>query len=270
MTNDPPFPAERRAFGVALHPGTLEDYLEVARRAIGRRERRTVLYHNLHSLYLWHRSAELRRDYEGATALVDGMPLIGLLRAAGHPARREERVTWVDLVMPLLALARDSGWRVFHLGQTAEVQDRALARIRAELPGIEIAGRDGYFDQAPGSAESREVLDAIAAHGTDLLLVGFGTPRQEAWLAAHRDRIDAPAAFACGACMEYVAGAVATPPRWLGPLGLEWTWRLLENPARFGFRYLVEPALLGAMIARRALGGALARRRAPAHRPPAP
>ena len=262
MKNEPSLPAERRAFGFAVHPGSLEDYLELARHAIASGERRTVLYHNLHSLYLWYRSAELRRRYEGATVLVDGMPVVGLLRLAGVPATREDRITWVDLIVPLLTLARDSGWRVFHLGQSAEVQRRAFERLRAEVPGLQIAGRDGYFDQSPDSPESLAAIEAIEAHGTDLLLVGFGTPLQEAWLDAHRERIAAPAAFACGACMEYVAGEVRTPPRWLGPLGLEWTWRLLENPARFGFRYLVEPALLTLMIGRRALADAWARRRA--------
>ena len=262
MTNEPSFPAERRAFGFTVHPGTLEDYVEVARRAVETRAPRTVLYHNLHSLYCWYRSAELRRHYEGATVLVDGMPVIGLLRLAGVPAARDERVTYVDLIMPLLERARDEGWRVFHLGQSADVHARALERVRAELPGIDIRGRDGYFDQRADGPESLAVVDEINAAGTDLLLVGFGAPRQEAWLHAHRSRIDAPAVFACGACMEYVAGEVATPPRWLGRLGLEWTWRLAGDPGRFAFRYLVEPALLGAMIARRAAFDALARRRA--------
>ena len=262
MTTEPSFPAERRPFGFAVHPGTLEDYLEVARRAVASGTPRTVLYHNLHSLYLWHRSAALRRHHENATVLVDGMPVIALLRLAGIPATRDQRVTYVDFIMPLLRLARDESWRVFHVGQSADVQARALERIRAELPGIDIAGRDGYFDQSPGSADNRELVARINARGTDLLLVGFGTPRQEAWLHAHRGAIDAPAVFACGACMEYVAGEVRTPPRWLGRAGLEWSWRLLENPRRFGFRYLVEPLALGAMIAGRAARGALAGRRA--------
>ena len=260
MTTEPSFPAERRPFGFTVHPGTLEDYLEVARRAVASGEPCTVLYHNLHSLYCWYRSEELRRHYDGATVLVDGMPVIGLLRLAGIPATREQRLTYVDLVMPLLRLARDEGWRVFHVGQSADVQARALARVRRDLPGIDVRGRDGFFDQTAGSAESTDVIDEINAHGTDLLLVGFGAPRQEAWLHAHRARIRAPAAFACGACMEYVAGEVATPPRWLGPLGLEWTWRLAENPKRFGFRYLVEPVALGVMIARGVLRDALRRR----------
>lgn len=68
--------------------------------------------------------------------------------------------------------------------------------------------------------------------------------------------------FTCGACMEYVAGAVRTPPRWMGPLGLEWSFRLIENPRRFAFRYLVEPILLGAILLRNGIGELFQRKRA--------
>ena len=93
------------------------------------------------------------------------------------------------------------------------------------------------------------MINTINEFGTDLLLVGFGAPRQEAWISAHRDQLNASAVFTCGACMEYVAGAVKTPPRWMGQLGLEWSFRLFENPKRFAFRYLIEPILLGAILA---------------------
>jgi len=250
----------RRLFGFTLHPGTLEDYVGLARSAARRREPVTVLYHNLHSLYLWFRSDELRRHYAGRTVLVDGMPLIGLLRLAGGRADRSHRVTYVDLIMPLLRMARDEGLKVYHLGQSAEIQAIAMQRIRDALPGIDITGRDGYFDQAPDSSDSLETIRRVNDNGTSLLLVGFGTPRQEAWLHAHRDRIDAPAVYACGACFEYVAGAVDTPPRWMGRFGLEWAFRLGENPRRFAFRYLIEPPILAGYLLRETLAG---RRRSP-------
>ncbi len=254
----PSRPAERRPFGFTVHPGTLDDYLELTRCCVRDRDaanatRRTVLYHNLHSLYLWFRDARLRAACADAVMMVDGMPVVGLLRLAGIDATREQRLTWVDFIEPLVRLARDEGWTVFHVGQSAAVQDEALARLRARLPGLDIRGRDGYFDQRPGSADSRATVDAINAADTDVLLVGFGTPLQEHWLHAHRADIRAPVAFACGACMEYVAGAVRTPPRLLGRLGLEWTWRLAENPRRFAFRYFIEPVVLGTLLLRAAL-----------------
>jgi len=242
--------------GFGVHPGSLDDYLAFLEDRIAARAPCTVLYHNLHSLYSYFTDAALRRHYADATVLVDGMPVIWLMRALGLPVTRNHRLTYVDFILPMMRQARDAGWRVFHVGQDAETLERALGIIRREVPGIDIDGHHGYFDQSAGCADSLAIVDAMNGRGdeatasADLVLVGFGAPRQEAWIAAHRDHIEAPAVLACGACMEYVAGVVRTPPRWMGRLGLEWAFRLLENPRRFAFRYAVEPVLLGAILLR--------------------
>lgn len=241
---------ERSLLGFFAHPGTLEEYLNLLKTSIEKREPCTIFYHNLHSLYSYLSSESLRKFYEGTTVLVDGMPVIWLYKLAGAPLSRQHRITYVDFILPMMKMAKDNGWKVYHLGQSADIQQQALEIIREKVPGIQIEGHDGYFDQDPQSDESLEVIKGVNDFGTNLLLVGFGAPRQEAWLHAHRDQIDAQAALTCGACMEYVAGAVKTPPRWMGQFGLEWSFRLLENPRRFAFRYLVEPILLAGMLAR--------------------
>ena len=244
-----------RVLGFDAHPGSIDDYVGLVASSVSNAQPVTILYHNLHTLYLYCRSRVLQRHYAGCTILVDGMPVIGLLRLAGVPATREQRVTYVDFIEPLMRLARVHDWRVFHIGQSQPLQQQAFATLRERVPGLQIDGHHGFFDQSANSRESRAVIDAVNAAGADIVLVGFGTPHQEAWLAAHRTQLAAPAVLSCGACMEYVAGTVRTPPRWLGPLGLEWTWRLLDDPKRFGFRYLVEPLWLGAMLIRNALRG---------------
>jgi len=235
---------KRHLLGFFTHPGTLEEYLDLIKNSIEARVPCTILYHNLHSLYSYLRSESLRRFYEDAIVLVDGMPIVWLYKLAQEPLTREHRITYVDFIMPLMELARDNNWKVYHLGQSSEIQQTALKKIRERVPGIQIDGHDGYFDQSPQSNESLEVIKGVNEFNTNLLLVGFGAPRQEAWLHAHRTQLNAQAVLTCGACMEYVAGAVKTPPRWMGRLGLEWSFRLLENPRRFAFRYLVDPILL--------------------------
>ena len=241
---------ERRLLGFFTHPGTLDDYLRFLKHSVQNREPCTVLYHNLHSLYSYLSSQQLRDYYENTTVLVDGMPVIWLYKLFGADLNREHRITYVDFIMPMMSLAKENNWQVYHLGQTAEVQTTAMVKIRETIPGIQIDGQDGFFDQSPNSDDSLAVVKKINDAGTNLLLVGFGAPRQEAWLHAHRHLINAEAVLTCGACMEYVAGEVKTPPRWMGKVGLEWSFRLLENPRRFAFRYLVEPILLAGMLAR--------------------
>lgn len=246
---------KRSLLGFFTHPGTLAEYLQLLKTSIENRERCTILYHNLHSLYSYMASESLRRYYEGTTVLVDGMPVVWLYKLAGVPLTRDHRITYVDFIMPMMELAKENGWKVYHLGQSADIQQQAIDIIRQKVPGIEIAGHDGYFNQDPQSDESLEVIQGVNDFETNLLLVGFGAPRQERWLHAHRDQINAEAVLTCGACMEYVAGAVKTPPRWMGRLGLEWSFRLLENPRRFAFRYLAEPILLAGMLARNWFSG---------------
>jgi len=241
---------KRNLLGFFTHPGTMTEYLDFIKSSIQKREPCTILYHNLHSLYSYFSSEQLREQYDGHTVLVDGMPVVWLYQLAGEPVKRDHRITYVDFIMPMMEMAKREGWKVYHLGQSADIQTKALDIIREQVPGIQIDGHDGYFDQTPQSAESLEIIKGVNDFGTNLLLVGFGAPRQEAWLQAHRDQLSAEAVLTCGACMEYVAGAVKTPPRWMGKIGMEWSFRLLENPRRFAFRYFVEPILLALMFLR--------------------
>jgi N-acetylglucosaminyldiphosphoundecaprenol N-acetyl-beta-D-mannosaminyltransferase len=261
MATDPAGLPQRSLLGFFAHPGTLADYLEFTRKAVQNSESRTVLYHNLHSLYSYFTDASLRAHYQGTTVLVDGMPVIWLMQLLRIPVNREYRLTYVDFIMPLMQLARDNDWTVYHVGQQAQVQATALDILREDCPGITIHGHDGYFNQQANSAESLAVIDQINAAGSQIVLIGFGAPKQEAWLHAHRHLIHAPVVFTCGACMEYVAGAVKTPPRWMGRMGLEWSFRLLENPRRFAFRYLMEPVLLGAILLKNGVGSLISRKR---------
>jgi len=254
--------ARHDLLGFFAHPGSLEDYLQLTAESVRDNKSTTVFYHNLHSLYSYFTSESLREHYAKKTVLVDGMPVIWLMKLFGIPVMRDHRLTYVDFIMPLMQLANDNSWTVFHVGQKSSVQSKAMELIREQSPGISIAGHDGYFDNTPHSADSLAVIEKINESRCQLLLVGFGAPKQEAWVHAHRHLINANVVFTCGACMEYVAGTVKTPPRWMGRMGLEWSFRLLENPKRFAFRYLIEPIVLGIILCRNGLQNLIANRRA--------
>jgi N-acetylglucosaminyldiphosphoundecaprenol N-acetyl-beta-D-mannosaminyltransferase len=95
------------------------------------------------------------------------------------------------------------------------------------------------FLQTP--SEAAQVLESVAAFNPHLVLVGMGMGRQERWILDNLERFDAASIMTVGACMEYVAENVKTPPRWMGRAGCEWLFRLLENPSRFWYRYIIEP-----------------------------
>lgn len=242
-------PLERlAALGFDIHLGRQDDYLALIERAIASRTRVDIFNHNLHSLYLYFRHADLRAMYARSVVMVDGTSVLWLLRLLGYRVDFSQRMAWIDFIWPLLAAAERKGWRVYYLGNSPEVLAAGLAAITARLPRLAISGRDGYFDDRPGSADNAAVIAGINASGADLCIVGMGSPREQRWIKRHHPRIDAPVMLYAGACLEFVAGHAPTPPRWLGPLGCEWAFRLVSAPRRFAFRYLVEPWYVLAML----------------------
>lgn len=241
-------PLPIQAFGFVSHPGTLDQYLALVTKHIDERIPVSVFYHNQHTIYSYFTNERLKQCYQNTVVMADGMCVVLLCKLSGYSINRTHRLTYVDFIMPLMQLAKTQGWRVFHVGQHPQVLHKALQSIRERVPGIAIDGHDGYFDQTAQGVESQDVISKINAFSTDLLLIGFGTPQQEYWVDAHRDDINASVVLTCGACMEYVAGAVRTPPRWMGRMGLEWSFRLLESPRRFGYRYTIQTVKLGFML----------------------
>jgi N-acetylglucosaminyldiphosphoundecaprenol N-acetyl-beta-D-mannosaminyltransferase len=204
-----------------------------------------------------------RADYVHA----DGMWIVHLGRLFGQPLSRENRITSLDFLGPLLEMAQREDWRVFFLGGTASVTERFERYIRATYPALSSRHRDGYFDMRPGAAENEEVLAGIRAYAPHILFVCMGMPRQERWIYANRNQLAANVIFPLGGIMDYLVGETATPPRWTGPLGVEWAYRLLHDPRRLAGRYIWEPICLAPWIAREAVGGRRRRSRSPAASP---
>jgi N-acetylglucosaminyldiphosphoundecaprenol N-acetyl-beta-D-mannosaminyltransferase len=167
---------------------------------------------------------------------------VALGRLYGYPLQRKQRVTHADWMGPLMELAAGRGWRVFNLGSPREVAERGAAQLRKRYPALQIEVSDGYFDARRGSDENEALVARINAYRPDLLMVGMGMPRQEFWTQENFARLKAHVILSSnGAAFEYVAGAVPTPPRWAGRMGLEWIFRLVHEPRRLFTRYLIEP-----------------------------
>jgi N-acetylglucosaminyldiphosphoundecaprenol N-acetyl-beta-D-mannosaminyltransferase len=237
--------------GVWVNRLTVDDLYEVIEESVEAGGRTVIGNHNLHSIVVHHRDPGMREFYRHVGyVFIDGMPIVWTGRLLGMPMQREHRMTSVDWLRPCLQRAAEKGWRVFFVGSKPEVAARAVEVLRQEIPGLVIDAEHGYFDIARGSEGSRHVLRRIRDFRTDLLLVGMGMPRQEHWIANELDGIEAKVVMNLGAVMDYVAGAVPTPPRWMARLGFEWLARLAAEPRRLGYRYLVEPWYLVPHLAR--------------------
>lgn len=227
---------------VILHPKMLTELNALVERGVDERRKWIIANHNLHSLYLFHRQPELRQFYADVHwTHIDGMPLIALGRLYGYDLKRDQRVTYVDWMGPLLKLAAMKGWRVFYLGSSKGTAEKGAAILRKVYPSLDIEVSDGYFDARPGSQDNEALLARINCYQPDLLMVGMGMPRQELWIHNNYGRLKTHVVLPSGAAMDYIAGVVPTPPRWAARIGLEWAFRLVKEPRRLFGRYLLEP-----------------------------
>jgi N-acetylglucosaminyldiphosphoundecaprenol N-acetyl-beta-D-mannosaminyltransferase len=219
-----------------------EEVFHFVARRIAAGQPAIVANHNLQSLALCRKDPELSAFFERADLVeVDSIPLIAWARLLGHPARRFHRCTYLDWRDAFWSRAAEEGWRVFLLGGRQPVVARAAGRIAARHRGVALAARSGWFDATEGSAENEAAIEAIKRFRPDVLLVGMGMPRQELWVQRNLDRLPPCAVFTVGGAFDYEAGAQVPCPRWIGRIGLEWLFRLVQNPPRLFRRYCVEP-----------------------------
>ena len=153
------------------------------------------------------------------------------------------------MVPIMLSIAAKNEWRLFYLGSTAEVAATGAQVLIAKFPGLQLKAHDGHFDVQRHGAYNNEVLAEISNYQPHILFVGMGAPRQERWIQENRSDIEANVILTSGATLDYIAGAKRMAPRWMGAVGLEWTFRLATEPRRLASRYLLEPwGLLRAVV----------------------
>jgi N-acetylglucosaminyldiphosphoundecaprenol N-acetyl-beta-D-mannosaminyltransferase len=236
-----------RMLGLRLHPLTAQALLTAVAQAIDQNTQRIIGHHNLHSAYLMRHDAKLRQFHEVAQiGYIDGMPLVLMGRLLGYPLHRAHRITLLDFLPAFLDVAARHGWRIFWLGGEPGVSERGAASLCQQHEGLQLLTHHGYFDlEGP---ENNRLVQHINASNVDVLMVGMGMPRQEQWVLENRHRLNPCVIWCCGATMDYIAGAIPTPPRWMGRVGLEWLYRLCSEPGRLWKRYLVEPWALAPLV----------------------
>jgi N-acetylglucosaminyldiphosphoundecaprenol N-acetyl-beta-D-mannosaminyltransferase len=177
---------------------------------------------------LARRDPEFRRVLEGAAlCLADGWGVTWAARRQGRPL--PARVTGVDLIPALAERAARKGWRLFLLGAAPGVAEAVGGLLTAEHPALAIAGHHAGVAGPEGDEES---LRLIAAARPDIVLVAYGAPRQELWIARNLARLEAGVGIGVGGAFDYLSGRVPRAPDWMRRAGLEWLYRLLRQPWR--------------------------------------
>lgn len=228
-------PADVILFDVPVHALTMAQVVELAERAIEQRARLHIGVVNAAKIVNMGRDEQLRDAVLSSDLIVaDGMSVVWASRLLGR--RLPERVAGIDLMMELLERGDQRGYRVFCLGARADVLREAVKRIRASYPNVNIVGaRDGYFSEDEEAAVATE----IAAAKPDMLFVAITSPKKERLLARWSDAIQVPVCHGVGGSFDVLAGKVKRAPRGWQSLGVEWLYRVLQEPRRMWRRYLV-------------------------------
>ncbi|MEW2358237.1 WecB/TagA/CpsF family glycosyltransferase [Spirillospora sp. NPDC029432] len=249
-------PGDRREFlGVHLDPLTIDETVAACVKAVEERSPVTIGVLNAAKIVRLRGDADLRGAVlDCDLVLADGQSVVWASRLLRAPL--PERVAGIDLMLALLPEAERRGDRVFFFGARAEVLERTVAEVRRRFPGLVVAGsRHGYFS----TAEAPAIADEIREARTDLLFIGVSSPMKELFIRDWAARTGAYVAHGVGGTFDVLAGEVRRAPVWWQRHGLEWLYRVIQEPLRLGPRYFTTNftfvALVGLAAVRENLRG---------------
>jgi len=219
--------------GVPIDILSLNETVDLADKSMSRRERCQHVALNVAKFIKMRRQPELWRDVvESDIVGIDGMGILWGSRLLGLKA--PERVAGIDLLKEILDLCGRKGFKPFFLGATDGVLQKMMSNLRADHPNLQIAGwHNGYF----GPEENPRVVESIRRSGADCLFLGLPTPRKERLLARYKDEFGVPFIMGVGGSFDVLAGEIGRAPPWMQDAGLEWFYRLYQEPRRMFWRY---------------------------------
>ncbi len=191
---------------------------------------------NVHTTVMAYRDEEYRRIQNGSfMTLPDGKPLSIVSKRRGYP--EAERVAGPDLMPKVFELSEGRKFRHYFYGSTQGTLDKLKKKIEERYPYLEIAGMYSPPFRKLTEEEDAEVVSLINAAKPDFVWVGLGAPKQEIWMAEHKNRISG-LMIGVGAAFDFEAGVIKRAPKWMQELCLEWLYRIMQDPRRLIFRYI--------------------------------
>jgi len=199
---------------------------------------------NAHS---WHpeysRHPELLKILRHADIVTaDGMPIIWMSKLIGAPLK--ERITGADLVPRLAEESANRGKSIYFLGGSNDSGKQAALILKDRFPELKIAGVDATYVNTKGQAllnsthQDTRIIDDINSSGADILLVGYGNPKQEEWFEMNRKKIKSLVSIGVGGTFAFISGSTKRAPKWAQKAGMEWLFRIIHDPRRLWKRYL--------------------------------
>ncbi len=236
-------------FGVRIDNVDMTEALEVVWSWLQGDRPRYAVTPNVDHFMRLRKDSEFREIYRNASLVIaDGMPLVWASKLMGNPLK--ERVAGSDLFPLLCERTAREGRGVYFLGSMPGVAERAGESLAGKFPGFRLSGcYSPPFGFENDEDENQRIVKKINDSGADILFVALGAPKQEKWTFRHISRLKVKAVLCVGASIDFEAGVIQRAPEWISSLGIEWLWRLLQDPKRLWKRYLLEDMpFLGILI----------------------
>jgi N-acetylglucosaminyldiphosphoundecaprenol N-acetyl-beta-D-mannosaminyltransferase len=196
-----------------------------------------VCFSTVHMVMESYDNAEYARKVNGADLIItDGMPIVWMQKLQGKTGASRVRAN--DLMIMLCAFAEKNELSVGFYGGRQEVIDEILTRAKKDYPNLRVSYAFSPPFRPLTEEEDARITGEINRKQPDILFMGLGCPKQENWMAAHKDKLKA-VMLGVGASFDFYAGNVRESPEWMGKLGLEWLFRLTQEPKRLWRRYLI-------------------------------
>ncbi len=239
-----------RVLGIEINALSFTEMLQRCVNSIRMRGNLVLGMINVAKLVKMQSDSELRGAVTGCDLLIaDGLPVVWVSKFS--KVSLPERITGIDLFVRLLELADREGFSVYLLGAKRDVLDRMVEIVRTSYPGARIAGyRDGYF----GESDEDEIVNEIRSAEPDMLFLGISSPKKEFFLAKWGRSLKVPICHGVGGSFDVLAGKVTRAPLFMQRLGLEWFYRVLQEPRRMWKRYLVTNTQFLILLIQEALG----------------
>lgn len=226
-------------FGLNFQAKTLNEMVCIIGEEATHKNGRLLFTPNVDHVVRMEDDSSFRKIYLAADWIVaDGMPLVWFSRLVGRPL--PERVTGADLLPALCQEAAKKGLSVYFFGAAPGIAEEASQKLFQRNPGLKVAGfaSPSYgFENNPHL--THQYIDSINQASPDILFVGLGSPKQEFWAYSHRQVLNVGVIAAIGGAFDFASGRIKRAPSWVQVSGIEWLWRLFQEPGRLWKRYLV-------------------------------
>jgi N-acetylglucosaminyldiphosphoundecaprenol N-acetyl-beta-D-mannosaminyltransferase len=230
--------------GCSVTKLSIEDFVGLAEQFISSGKPHYIAVANAAKIVKMRSDKELKSSIQSAHLVgADGVPLIWAARLLGKPLLG--RVNGTDLMYRLLERADEKRYRIFFFGTKEKILQKVIERVRTEYPSVNIAGfHHGYFTPA----QELLIVRKIRAAKADILFIAFGTPKKELWIKRYLSSMGVPVVHGVGGSFDVLAGVIPRAPLWMQKYGLEWLFRLGQEPRRMWRRYLVTNTLFILLI----------------------